>query len=130
MPSYLKHPTIVNARSLTREYSIILEEERSKTIEQFRTASISSIEDILTLIERDNKKYIRDQYKGLRRLLNRFGTDLWLDSIDAMLTLPIVSCMHLEAFLKAKSKYSKANKVDNALLSLSVEQNRFRSIDY
>ena len=113
-----------------RDYSITLEEERSRTIEQFRAASISSIEDLLTLIERDNKKYIRDQYKGLRRLLNRFGKDLWLESIDTMLTLPVVSCMHLESFLRAKSKYSMANKSDNNLLNLSFEQNRFRSIEY
>jgi len=113
-----------------RDYSVTLEEERSKTMEQFRAASISSFEDLLILIERDNKKYIRDQYKGLRRLLNRFGTSLWLDSIDAMLTLPIVSCMHLEAFLKAKSKHRKANINGRDLLSLSIEQNRFRSIDY
>jgi len=113
-----------------RDYSITLEDEKAKTMEQFRAVSISSIEHLLTLIERDNKKYIRDQYKGLRRLLNRFGKDLWLDSIDAMITLPIVSCMHLEAFLKAKSKHNRANKSDHDLLNLSIEQNRFRSIDY
>jgi transposase len=113
-----------------RDYTKTLEEERSKTIEQFRAASISSIEHLLTLIERDNKKHIRDQYKGLRRLLSRFGKDLWLDSFDTMVKLPIVSCMHMEAFLKAKSKHSKANKLDNELLGISVEQNRFRSIDY
>lgn len=113
-----------------RDYSVTLEEERVKTIEQFRTASITPIEHLLALIERDNKKYVRDQYKGLRRLFNRFGKDLWLDSIDAMLILPVVSCMHIEALLKVKSKHRSESKRNDDSPNPSIEQNHFRSIEY
>jgi len=109
-----------------------LNEVYEQILADFNANQIARSEELILRIKECNPQYPREQLKGLSRLLFKYGTDLWNNGIDDILSMPHVSCMRIDKFFNAKLRKMELEKITQEKNNEEshVEENIFRDPAY
>jgi len=75
-------------------------------------------------------KNIRDQYRGLEKLMRKYDKELWTQSALAISSMPKISCKRIESLFKELKKKSiiEQKKEEAKNKCLETAKDEFRNI--
>ncbi len=114
-------------------YKTSIEEEISLSRTALEQACIPKVDELLNRIREDNTKHQRAQYQGIRRIAKRFDQSIWEESIDSILSLPLVTCSKISNLLKLRQNQQEKERIVKSLPSpkdMILQKNNHRSLEY
>jgi transposase len=128
-----KHRENINKnRNHYRDYRKTVLEVREEVLAILQENCIPDAEALLTSVTVAVPHNPRDQYRGLRSLLFKYGREVWLENTASIMSLPIISCMRIENILKAAALTADKARIKQCLTvePQEVERSDFRSLSY
>lgn len=115
-----------------RDYKKSLVETRAEALSLFIENGITKAELLMDSVLAAVPSNPRDQYRGLRKLLVRYGKEAWLENEASIMSLPIISCMRIESILKTAAIAADKARIKQCLTveSQEVERSDFRNLSY
>lgn len=115
-----------------RDYRESLDEIRQRVIDKLPLFNIKDVDQFMEMLLKTCPKNIRDQYRGLEKLMKRYDKDLWFQSSSAISSMPEISCTRIEKILKNIKLLSIMNEEhldkDNNKRQHETEKDNFRNI--
>lgn len=113
-----------------RDYRESLAQIRERVIDGLTTVCIIDTEQFLNKLSKTCPKNLRDQYRGMMKLMNQYPPDLWSQSSSILSSLPEISCTRVEKVLKGLLKARMSNpKEKSESCDHETEKDNFRDIN-
>jgi len=113
-----------------RDYRESLEQIKERVIKMFSTVYTSDTEVFMNKLSKTCPGNLRDQYRGLEKIISRYSSDLWAQSTSAISALPEISCTRVEKILKEtfQTILTEQQKEKSDCRNQEPEKDNFREI--
>jgi len=113
-----------------RDYRESIEEIKQRVIDKLPLSGINDTDQFMDKLLKTCYKNIRDQYRGLEKLMRKYDKELWTQSALAISSMPKISCKRIESLFKELKKKSiiEQKKEEAKNKCLETAKDEFRNI--
>lgn len=126
------HQYVVNKnKNHYRDYHETLKAIKERMIKKLSTVYKSDIESFMKKLCMTCASPLRDQYRGLEKLIDRYPPDIWFEGSSIIASLPEISCTRVEKVLKGinHKRIIKQHNLTSDRSKPKVEVDNFRQIN-
>ncbi len=127
-----KHKEIINVNNNHyRLFDENLDQIRERLHKKLNSVGIKDTKVIMDKLSKTCPTSLRDQYRGMEKIIDRYSVDLWSENSSAIMSLPEISGMRVERVLKESLKTKVVNQAKENIITRAFETQKdmFQSIN-